>query len=289
MTEYLIPSTLEEALALLQAHAGAAQVIAGGTDLMADMRKGKAQPRCLVDITRIPGLDGVETGGGWVQVGAATPFATLKAHPFIARHVHVLAEAAGSVGAPGLQTTATWGGNLVQAMPAADGAIAAVALRAEARVVDHSGAAWRPVEALCLGPGRSAIDPTQQIVTHIRFPMPAGAWGSGWGRIGRRQSLVLPILNCAACVTLRDGRIEQAAIALGPAAPHPLRARQAEAFLAGQTPDDAVLCEAGRLVREEANPRTSVMRASREYRLAVIPALAGQALRAAVRRADGSP
>ncbi len=184
----------------------------------------------------------------------------------------------------GIQTAATWAGNIVQAMPAADGAIVAIALEADARVVDGEGAGWRPVESLFRGPGQSVIDSTSQILTGLRFPIPRTRWGTAWGRVGRRESLVLPILNCADRLFF-GRRIQHATIALGPVGPRPFRARQAEAFLLGQSPTADVLEQAGRIARDESNPRSSIMRASREYRLALIPSLVYNALGTAAERA----
>jgi CO/xanthine dehydrogenase FAD-binding subunit len=290
VTAYLTPTSVAEAIGYLEAFAGEARVIAGGTDVMAGIRKGEIDPRCLVDITRIPGLDRITVTEDLVEVGAAVTFAALKDDPFLNRHVHALADAARSVGAIPIQNAATWVGNIVQAMPAADGAIVALALEAQACVVDRTAAEWRPVESLFRGPGVSAVDPTRQIVTHVRFPRPPLPWATAWRRVGRRPSLVLPILNCA--VTLRldaeGGRIERATVALGPVAPRPFRAREAEDFLRGQPPTAEIFAQAACIVQGKSHPRSSVTRASREYRLAAIPPLVGDALATAAQRARES-
>lgn len=295
MTEYLYPSSIEEAIAHLEAYDGKARIIAGGTDVMPDVRQGKIKPRCLVDITRIPGLGQIEVTEEFVQVGAAVTFAAIKDSPFLNRHVHALSDAARSVGAIGIQNAATWVGNIVQAMPAADGAIIALALEAEVQVVDRHGVGWRPVESLFSGPGVSVIDPSRQLITHVRFPRPLASSGTAWNRIGRRPSLVLPILNCAVklCLDPRGAqfddahheRITHATIALGPVAPRPFRAREAEVFLSGQPPTAEIFAQAARIAQGESNPRSSVMRASRDYRLAIIPPLISDALTVAAERA----
>ena len=287
VTEYLYPTSVEEAVAQLERCGGEGRVIAGGTDVMVDIHKGRIHPRCLVDVTRIPGLDRIEVAEDFVQVGAAVTFADLKDSPFLNQHVPALADAARAVGAAAIQSAATWVGNIVQAMPAADGAIVAIALEAEARVVGGDGAAWRPVESLFCGPVVSAVDPSRQLVTHLRFPCPRSPWSTAWRRIGRRPSLVLPILNCAVklCLDRDRARVVRACIALGPVAPRPFRAREAEAFLVGQPPTPDVLAQTACLCQAESDPRSSVMRASREYRLAVIPALVGDVLTVAAQRA----
>lgn len=306
---------------MLSAHDGRARIIAGGTDLLPDLRKGKHAPACLVDVTRIPELTRIEVdcrhslsgleasagcsgsregpanasipedrvqadgAGGYVIVGAAVTFAMLREHPYLQRHVHALVEAAASVGAAPIQSAATWGGNLVQAMPAADGAISAIALDAEMHVVDAAGARWLPVLSTFLGPGRSAIDPTRQLITAIRFPIPQTPWGTAWRRAGRRRSLILPTLNCAVKLVLDESgeRITRAAIALGPVASCPHRAAEAEAFLVGRAPEPDAFAEAARLAQQGADPRTSIHRASREYRLAILPVLVAEALGSAAK------
>jgi CO/xanthine dehydrogenase FAD-binding subunit len=286
MSEYLIPNTIEEALGLLVAHDGHALIIAGGTDVLPDLRKGKHAPGYLVDITRIPELTEIRVGAGYVAVGAAVTFAMLREHPYLQQHVHALVEAASSVGAAPIQSAATWGGNLVQAMPAADGAIVAITLDAELRVIDRDGERWLSVFDTFAGPGRSHIDPTRQLITTIRFPIPVTPWGTAWRRAGRRPSLILPTLNCAVKLVLSaDGsRITDAAIGMGPVASCPHRAAEAEAFLIGCAPDPEIFVETARLATHGADPRSSVHRASREYRLAILPVLVEDALEAALAR-----
>jgi carbon-monoxide dehydrogenase medium subunit len=246
-------------------------------------------PACLVDVTGIPTLNEIDVTGDFVTIGAAVTFAVIREHPFLRRHVHALVDAACSVGAGAIQNAATWVGNIVQAMPAADGGIVAIALDAEARIADCDGARWQLVEALFDGPGVSSVDPTRQVVTHIRFPRPEANAGTAWRRVGRRPALVLPILNCAVKLQtdggIVDPRIVRAAIALGPVATRPFRARRAEAFLQGRPLTEDDLARAGRIAQGEADPRTSVLRASREYRLAIIPTLVSQALAEAARLA----
>lgn len=291
MREYLFPATVGEAAAMLAACEGRGRIIAGGTDILLDIEKGKQTPDCLIDITRIPELGQIDVEGGWATCGAAVPFVALREHSYFAAHVHVLVEAAAAVGALAIQSAATWVGNLVQAMPAADGAIVAVSLDAEVRLVDSSGVRWVRVAELYAGPGRSRVDSTRQLVTHIRFPIPDNPYGTAWRRAGRRPSLVLPTLNCAVKVVMTGGhtapgRIQTAAISMGPVGPCPVRSLSAEAFLSGRAPEPEVLAEAGRLALRDADPRTSVLRASREYRLAVLPVLVQEALETAVRRAQ---
>lgn len=284
---YELPTSVEETLAILAQHQGQARIIAGGTDLVLELQEGKHSAECLVDVTRIPGLDGIELAGGYIRLGANVTFRQIKESPLLQEHARVLSEAAGSVGALQIQTVATLAGNVVNAMPAADGCVALLVLEAQAEITESSGRTWRPVGELFLGPGQSAVDPTQQMLTAIRFPAAGPRQGSAWERIGRRQALVLPILNCAVQVAVNatGDALEWARIGLGPVAPVPFRAHQAEAFLAGRPANDETFAEAGEIAASESNPRSNVLRASREYRLEVLKVLVRHGLERAVDQA----
>ena len=165
-------------------------------------------------------------------------------------------------------------------MSGSGGGVAAVALDAQARVVDADGARWVAVEALYRGAKTSAIDPTRQVVSHVRFAVPRPVSGSAWRRIGRRPALTLPILNCAATLRLdpRDATVRAVSLALGPAAALPFRARDAECFLVGRAVDDAAIEHAAAVAQGECRLRSNPLRASKEYRTLLVPILVRQAL-----------
>jgi carbon-monoxide dehydrogenase medium subunit len=284
---YEIPGTVEETLEILARYGGRAQIIAGGTDLIVELQEGKHTVECLVDVTRIPGLDSIERDGSRIVIGSNVTFRQIKESPLLQQQARVLAEAAATVGALQIQTVATLAGNVASALPAADGCVALVALEAEAQIADGEGRSWRPLGELFLGPGKSAVDPARQMITAIRFPALAAGQGSAWERIGRRRALVLPILNCGVTVALDgDGqRLEWARIGLGPVAPMPFRARETEAFLADSPATEDTYAEAGELASREARPRTSLLRASKEYRVEVLKVLVRRGLARAVAQA----
>jgi carbon-monoxide dehydrogenase medium subunit len=284
---YEIPTSVEEALAILARYDGQARLIAGGTDLIIELQEAKSGPECLVDVTRIPGLDRIEQEGDRIILGANVTFRQIKESCLVQEQARALAEAAGSVGALQIQTVATLSGNVASALPAADGSIALTALDAEVEIAGPAGKGWRPIGDLFLGPGQSAVDPTRQMITAIRFAALGPGQGSAWERIGRRRALVLPILNCAVSVALNgDGQqVQWARIGLGPVAPVPFRARQAEAFLAGRPATEETFVQAAEIAAGEAHPRTSLLRASKEYRTEVLPVLVRQALERATAQA----
>jgi len=285
---YEMPSSVEEALAVLARYDGQAQLIAGGTDLLIELQEGKHSVECLVDVTRIPGLDRIEEQGDWIVLGAIVTFRQIKDSALLQRQARVLSEAAATVGALQIQTVATLAGNVASALPAADGSVALVALDAEVEIAGEGGRTWRPVAGLFLGPGQSAVDPSREMITAIRFARAGTRQGSAWERIGRRRALVLPILNCAVSLALDgEGRnLAWARISLGPVAPVPFRARETEAFLAGRPADAETFARAGEIAAGESHPRTSLLRASKEYRHEVIKVLVRQGLERAVEQAQ---
>lgn len=287
MIEYLIPESTVEALEMLQRADGKARILAGGTDLLPELRRGILHPRQLIDITRISDLRSIEVEAETARVGAAVTFAEIRNHPRLQQQASALTQAAASIGAGGIQQTATWGGNLVQAMPAADGAIAALALEVEARIIGPDRDIWIPVERLFQGPGLSAVDPTRELITTLRFSLgdENGQIGTAWRRMGRREALILPILNCAVKLVIQEksgkAAIQSAVLALGPGGSVPFRAREAEKYLLGKRPTSKTFQLAGEIARREAQPRNSPLRASREYRLAILPGLIQEALQEA--------
>ena len=291
MTDYLYPRSITEAVDLLADHGGRARIIAGGTDLLPELQQGKLNPRALIDITRIPECQQIDIGEAYIKIGAGVTFTRLKEEDYFQQYIPAVVDAARAVGAGAIQRAATWAGNLVQAMPAADGAILALALEAEVHLQDENSERWIPVEEIFIGPGISAVDPREQLITRIRFPtIDAGhRCGTAWKRVGRRQALVLPILNCAVKIQLTDHqdqpRIKEARIALGPAAPCPFLARETALHLKGKLPSSGTFLAAADFVQQEVQPRTSPLRASREYRQSLSHVLVAEALEEAVRRA----
>ncbi|MFC2036922.1 FAD binding domain-containing protein [Chloroflexota bacterium] len=285
---YETPTSVEETVEILAQYGGQAQIIAGGTDLMIELQEGKHSVECLVDVTRIPDLDRIEQNGDWIVLGPSVTFRQILESPLLQEQARVLTEAAASVGALQIQTMATLAGNVVSAMPAADGCVALLALDAEVEIADSVGRRWEPVGKLFLGPGQSDVDPRRQMLTAIRFPAAGMRQGSAWERIGRRRALVLPILNCAVSVALNgDGnQIQWAHIGLGPVAPVPFRARETEAFLASRRANEETFVQAGEIAASESSPRSSPLRASREYRTEVLKVLVRRGLERAVSQAQ---
>jgi CO/xanthine dehydrogenase FAD-binding subunit len=281
-TDYLFPRTLEEALAILVTQAGRARIIAGGTDLVLQAQRGQCQSTVMVDITRIPGLDFLEERDGWIWIGPQVTHAQVAASPLIREKAGLLARGCGSVGGPQIRRVATLVGNVVNAMPAADGAVPLFALNAEVEVLERAGRRLMPIAELYAGVGRCTLDPCAQIVTAIRFrPLPEGA---GWAflRLAQRRALILPMLNTAVVAVVQAGRFRDARIAVGPVAATPLRIGPAEEYLQDMAVGAEAMAQAGRLAQQAAHPRDSAIRGSAEYRRAMVEVLVRRGLEQAV-------
>ncbi|MFL7807222.1 MAG: xanthine dehydrogenase family protein subunit M, partial [Anaerolineae bacterium] len=205
-----------------------------------------------------------------------------SASPLIRAAAPVLAQAASEVGSPEIRNAATIGGNVVNAQPAADTALALLALGAEAEVVGSAGSRWMPLLALYVKAGVSAIDSTAELLRGFRFKVPAGRVGSAYRRLGKCKSIALPVLCAATIVRLDEDQIVSTAISLGPVAPLPFRARAAERWLAGQPASVETLERAAELAQAEAQPRDSLLRCARVYREAMVSVLVQSTLKRAV-------
>ncbi|MBU0494678.1 MAG: FAD binding domain-containing protein [Chloroflexi bacterium] len=281
---YLFPSSVDEALDMLNEHRGHSQIIAGGTDLVLQARSGKSQATVLVDITRIPGLDAIAERDGYIVLGAQVTHAQAMRSLLIQQRAGVLAQACSTVGGPQIRNVGTLVGNVVNALPAADSAVALFALDAELEIVDADGRQWQPIASLYQGVGLCSLDRCGQVVTAIRFrPLPDDA-GSAFERLAKRRALTLPVLNAAAVVDLDDGRFRQTRIAVGPVASTPFRATAAEEALAGQPATPEAIAQAAQLAARDAQPRDSLLRGGKEYRTDMVKVLVRRALTRAAKQ-----
>ena len=287
--DYVSPSSIEEALATLASLRGKGRVIAGGTDLMIHLQRRQLILECLVDITSIPGLDEIHEENSHVVVGAAVTFSQIEGSALIRDRASVLAEAASKVGSPQIRNVGTLAGNVVNAQPAADGSIALLALDAEAEIANLTGRQWVPVATLFVRPGISRVDATAEMITAFRFRASGPKESSAFERLARRRALALPLINVGVNVLLTaDGaRFRDVRIAIGPVAPVPFRAREAEEALTNQPLNRDTIDQAAEIAVRESKPRTSLLRASKEYRRELIGVLTKPALLKAIGRARG--
>lgn len=284
--QYFQPKTLPEAIETLQKFNGKARIIAGGTDLVIDLKTQKEEVIALIDISRIEGLAEIRMDKNRICIGAMVTHAEASKSDLVRQRVPVLSEACSTVGSPQIRNMGTLVGNIVNAMPAADAASALIALGATVRVISWvDQGRIVSVEQLYKGPGESAIDSTREIVTQAEFPVPESRSGSSFQRLSRRKALSLPVLNAAVSIRLdKDLNIfEEARMVVGPVSSTPFRPKQSEALLIGSSVTGEVIQQASETASNEASPRTS-LRGGREYRKDMVKVLVERGLRQALIR-----
>jgi len=265
--KYHVAQSTDDALLVLERAPGNVQIIAGGTDLLLDMQQGRHEPvHTFVDVNEIRDMTALEIRGGELFIGATVPHKVITDSDLVRNHCQALATASGLIGGPQVRNTATIGGNVAHALPAADGTIALVSLDAEAEIAFRSGRRRVPLVDLFLGPGKSALKPRDELLTgfYVRLREPGQA--SAFNRIMRPQGVAIAILNLAVWVHRTDDIIKDVRIAVGPSGPVPRRMREAENVLRGKPLTDASISRAHEAILGEATLRTSRHRATDEYR-----------------------
>lgn len=287
--EYLVPPSLEEALAMLKECQGQARVIAGGTDLIIQLKKKEVTAKCLVDVTKLDELKGIELEDDFIRIGACVTHQELASSALIRERAAALVEGASQVGSPQIRNMGTVGGNIVNAQPAADTVVPLMALEAEVEVATVTGTRRDPLGGLCIGPGQCTVDSTAEILTAVRFRALDPNQGSAFERLAKRKALALPILNAAAVVTLNDGRdtFQEVRLAVGPVGPTPSRAFNAEEVLRGAAVEAQAIAAAMEIAAQEAQPRSNPLRGSQEYRQEMVKVLLRRSLERAVQVARG--
>jgi CO/xanthine dehydrogenase FAD-binding subunit len=232
--DLLRPPTLPEALAMLAEQAPDVMPLAGGTNLIVELRDGHGAPKKLMDVSRLRELRGICRNDGHVVIGGGTTITDLLTHPLIAEHGRPLKQAAARLGNPLVRNRATVAGNLANASPAADTAPPLLALGAEVELVSKTGARSIPLDDFMIGVNKTLLR-RDELLASIRWPVPPARSAAGFYKIGLRKADACSVINAAAMVVWDEGGLcLQARIAIGAAAPRPVRAREAEAALLGQ-------------------------------------------------------
>jgi CO/xanthine dehydrogenase FAD-binding subunit len=284
---FAAPAGLEEALALLAADP-AARPIAGGTDLVVAARQGrKPLPESIVAIDRVAELEGHGTVGDALVLGGLTTHAWLAGSALVRDRWSALADASAIVGSPATRATATIGGNLMNASPAADTTAPLVVLDATVTLAAAGGGRREVAMAdLVSGPGRTVAEPGE-LLTAVTVPPPAAGSGSAYIRLEYRRAMEIAIVGAAALVTVTgDGRIAAARVALTAVAPTIVRATEAETLLVGAAAEPSTFRAAAEAAAATARPIDDV-RASAEYRRAMLAVVVARTLAAAAARARG--
>ena len=285
--EYHAPTTLNEAVSIMAEYGDRASPLAGGTDILVQLRGGRRNSECLVDTKKVPELNGIRLDANGLQLGAAVPCYRIYQDAAVAAAYPGLIDAAGLIGSIQIQGRASIGGNLCNAAPSGDSIPPVITLGGEAHINGPNG--WRtlPAADFCTGPGRNALAEGELLVA-IQLPPPAPHSGTAYLRFIPRNEMDIAVAGVSSTVTLDEsGRtIQSARIALASVGPTPIVAAAAGESLAGQSVSDAAIAEAGRLASEAASPITD-MRGTIRQRHHLVDVLTRRTLNIAIRRARG--
>jgi carbon-monoxide dehydrogenase medium subunit len=284
---YYTPTTLDEALRLLQQHQAEARIVAGGTDLLLEIERKLRTPRVLIDITRIPGLDEIRLEGGTFHLGPLVSHNQVVASAPLVARAYPLARACWSVGAPQIRNRGTVAGNLITASPANDTITALRVLEASVTLRSIRGERTVPLADFYTGVRKTTLA-ADEILLDISWPALSPSERGTFLKLGLRKTQAISVVNGAAVVGFDDGRVQAARITFGSVAPTIIRAPEAERFLKGQTLSEPVIVEAAQLARQAAKPIGDV-RSPANYRAEMIEVLTLRMLRslqAGAERAD---
>jgi len=274
--DYVRPKTVAEAVGLLRGED--ARVLAGGTDLIAQMREGRRRIGRLVDVKGIRELGAVATlSEGGVMIGAAAGATVVSRHGAIANNYPAVAQSARLIGGVQVQNRASLGGNICNGAPSADGVPALICHAAAARIAGPAGTRQVPLEELFVGPGKTAVEPGELLVSIVLSP-PVRRSAATYLRFTPRREMDIAVAGAGTFVRLdQQGIIAEARVVLASVGPVPMRAPSAERRLAGERPSRALLEEAGRRAAHDARP-ISDTRGSADYRRSLVAVMTTRAL-----------
>jgi carbon-monoxide dehydrogenase medium subunit len=287
--EYAAATSVDEAVSLLSARGPAAKILAGGTDILVQLREGHREAELVLDVKKIPELMQLHYDPQrGLRLGAAVPCYRIYGDELISAAYPALADSARIIGGWQIQSRASVGGNLCNSSPAADSIPSLIALDAVCQIAGPGGRRSVPVAQFCTAPGKNVLGCGEFLIS-LELPAPAARGGSRYLRFIPRNEMDIAVVGVGAWVKLdeKEETIEQARLALAAVAPTPLEAKDAAAWLAGKPAADATYAEAGRRARAIACP-ISDMRGPAEYRTHLVGVLTARALAVAVERARGN-
>ena len=283
---YVAPRTLDEAIGAFAAAGSAARIMAGGTDLLVQMRSGLVRPGLIVDIKGIDEMNAiVETADGGFRIGAAVSGAVLAEHPKFRKAWPGVLEAVNLIGSKQVQGRASAGGNLCNGSPAGDSIPAMIAAGAICTIQGPKGRRELPVEKVPAAPGRTNLTPGEIVVSFTFPPRPAGS-SDAYLRMIPRTEMDIAVVGLGASLTLKDGVCTAARIGLGAVAPTPLLVEAAGQALIGSKLDDAALEKAAEACRAACRPIDD-KRGTIAYRVKTAGVLLKRTVAIAAKRAGG--
>ena len=280
-------SSVKEAIQLLQENPEA-KLIAGGTDVLIKLHKGKGQFDHLVDIHDIPALNFIsQNDNGDLVVGPTTCFTNVSESPLILKHVPVLSAAIRTIGGPQVRNMATIGGNLCNGVPSADSATPLICLNALLTIESPQGSRQLPLEDFFLGPGNVALNPNE-ILTAITITRDNyDGYAGHFYKYAMRDAMDIATIGCSALCKIENEKLQDLRLAFGTAAPVPIRCKSTEQKACGQPLSQKLLDDIATSVEKDVQPRDS-WRAARDFRLQIITTLAQRVVKQAISGAGGT-
>ena len=284
--DYFEPKTVNEALSLLAKYGAQAKVIAGGTDVMVDI-KFKEEPGSLVNIKKLPGLSGIKENGGSLRIGALTTIREIESSSLVREKLPVLWESAHQFASLQVRNTATIGGNICRASPSGETLTPLLVLEAKGKLAFSDGEKSEPFTSFFHGPGKSSVG-AKGLLTEIEVPYPAPGSKSVYLKHAVRGAMDIAMVGVAVMITpdAAKANLQDVRIGLGAVAPTPLRAPKAEALLRGKPLTAALVKEAAAMAASEASP-ISDQRSSAENRRWIVEALTRKGLEQTWKAATG--
>jgi aerobic carbon-monoxide dehydrogenase medium subunit len=284
---YVAPRTLDEAIGAFAAAGSAARIMAGGTDLLVQMRSGLVRPGLIVDIKKIDEMMKIEeTPDGGFRIGAAVSGAELAEHPKFAKTWPGVLEAVNLIGSKQVQGRASPGGNLCNGSPAGDSIPAMIAAGAIVTIQGPNGRRELPVEKVPAGPGRTNLTPGEILVSFTLPPRPPGS-SDAYLRMIPRTEMDIAVVGLGVSLTLKDGVCTAARVGLGAVAPTALLVEAAGQALTGSRLDDVALEKASEACRAACRPIDD-KRGTIAYRVKTAGVLLKRTVAIAARRAGGN-
>ena len=283
--DYYAPTTLTEAIALLQRHGDQAKVLSGGQSLLPLLKLRVGAAGHLVDIGRIPGLEYIKEEDGFLKIGGRTRESELERSDIIKSKYPILHDTARVIADPLVRNRATIGGNLAHADPANDHPATMLALGAEVTATGSKGQRTIPIGQFFTGLFSTALT-ADEILTEIRVPIPPPRSGGAYVKLERKVGDFATAAAAAQITLGTGGEVDRAGIGLTAAGPMPIKATEAERFLLKKKPDAAAIAEAARLAAAAAAP-TADRRGSVQYKREMARVLTARALTKAIERAGG--
>jgi carbon-monoxide dehydrogenase medium subunit len=284
--DYFEPKTVDEALKLLAKYGAEAKVIAGGTDVMVDI-KYKEEPGCLVNIKKIQGLGGIQENGGSLRIGPLTTIRDIETSAMLRDRLPVLWEACHQFASLQIRNTATIGGNICRASPSGETLAPLIVLEAKGKLAFSDGEKSEPFTSFFQGPGKTSLG-AKGLLTEIEVPYPAPGSRGVYLKHAVRGAMDIAMVGVAVLVTpdAAKNSLQDVRIGLGAVAPTPIRATKTEAMLRGKALTAALAREAAAMAASESSP-ISDQRSSAEYRRWIVEALTRRGLAETWKAATG--